>query len=208
MRSCVPAVLVSTLLAAAGLQAQSLAEHAAAAAGATIGTAAGKPLSNAISTIFGKTDTAANKAATAPSVSKSSTPVTPATPSVALPAVQGGPGGGDAPSGSSAPSRHGGFPHHAAIARNPGVASTALPEILAPEPPRKEPTAEDFAAVQVGASEQDLLSALGQPESKVTIPDDDGHLIEICQYWAGGQNLGTVRLDNGLVVNVQARTRN
>ncbi len=47
------------------LEAQSLAEHAAAASGATIGTAAGKPLSNAITKIFGQTDASTKKAASA-----------------------------------------------------------------------------------------------------------------------------------------------
>jgi len=208
MRSYAPAVLFSTLLAATGVQAQSLAEHAAAASGATIGTAAGKPLSNAISTIFGKTDTAANKAAVAPSVTKSSAqPATPAA-NVALPAAQSGSGGSDGPIGSAAPARHGGFAHHVAIARVPGATGAVLAEIPAPEPPRKEATLEEIAAIKVGASERDVLDALGQPESRVSIPDDDGHLIEICQYWANGQRLGTVRLDNGQVVNVQTRTQN
>jgi len=37
----------------------------------------------------------------------------------------------------------------------------------------------------------------------VSIPGDDGHLLEICQYWAKGEPVGTVRLDNGRVVSVQ-----
>ena len=69
----------------------------------------------------------------------------------------------------------------------------------------KEPTAEELASIQVGASEKELFTTLGQPESKVTIPDD-GHLVEICQYWSKGKQLGTVRLDNGQVVNVESRT--
>jgi hypothetical protein len=56
----------------------------------------------------------------------------------------------------------------------------------------------------VGASESELRMALGVPESKVSIPGDDGHLLEICQYWANGEQVGTVRLDNGRVVTVQA----
>jgi hypothetical protein len=75
------------------------------------------------------------------------------------------------------------------------------------EPVRKEPTAEDLAIIQVGASEEWVVAVLGQPESKVTIPDD-GHLLQICQYWSKGKQLGTVRLDNGQVVNVESRTQN
>jgi hypothetical protein len=79
--------------------------------------------------------------------------------------------------------------------------------VAPPEPPRKEPTAEEVANIHAGTTEQDLITALGPPESKVTIPDDDGHLIEICQYWAKGKQLGTVRLENGQVVSVNARTQ-
>jgi hypothetical protein len=49
----------------------------------------------------------------------------------------------------------------------------------------------------------DLRAALGAPESTVSIPGDDGHLIESCQYWANGEPIGTVHLDNGRVVSVQ-----
>ena len=69
----------------------------------------------------------------------------------------------------------------------------------------KEPSVDEIAAIQVGASAHDLEAALGAPESRVSIPDDDGHLVEICQYWAKGQPLGTVRLDNGRVISVQTR---
>ncbi len=61
-----------------------------------------------------------------------------------------------------------------------------------------------WPASSVGATESELVTTLGQPESKVTIPDD-GHLVEICQYWSKGKQLGTVRLDNGQVVNVESR---
>ena len=49
----------------------------------------------------------------------------------------------------------------------------------------------------------EMREALGAPESKVSIPGDDGHLLEICQYWAKGEQIGTIRLDNGRVVSVQ-----
>jgi hypothetical protein len=108
--------------------------------------------------------------------------------------------------GGSAPSRHGGFAPRRADTE---YASINPPQAVVAyhEPPRKEPTAEDFATIQVGASEAQVASALGQPESKVTIPDD-GHMVQICQYWSKGKQLGTVRLDNGQVVNVESRTQN
>lgn len=203
MRAFAVSALVGSLLLTTGAGAQSLAEHAAAASGATIGTAAGKPLSNAITKIFGQTDATTKKAASASIETKA-----PARPAVEpAPAVQGAPqgGGSEAPSigGGATPSRHGGYSHRPAQEQYLSVKPIANPAAVAyvEEPARKEPTAEELAAIQVGLSEKELVDALGKPASKVTIPDD-GHLVEICQYWANGKQIGTVRLDNGQVVNV------
>jgi hypothetical protein len=196
--------LFGSFLLITGVQAQSLAEHAAAASGATIGTAAGKPLSNAITKIFGQTDASAKKAASSPVITKS-----PDRPEVVAP-VQLAPqsGGGELPSlgGGSAPTRHGGFSARRSAGEYAAVTPTAPISAYVPEPVRPEPTAEEFATIQVGASEQDMVTKLGQPESKVTIPDD-GHMLQTCQYWSKGKQLGTVRLDNGQVVSVESRTQ-
>ena len=206
--------LLGTFLLAGAVQAQSLAEHAAAASGATIGTAAGKPLSNAITSIFGKTDSSTKNAASATVNSKTlakpepeSAPVIPGAPQAGGSASvgSGGSSSGGSSSGGLAPSRHGGFARRSSVAQYPAIVPP--PPVEAVPEPRREPTAEELASIHVGASEQELLTALGQPESKVTIPDD-GHLVEICLYWSQGRQLGTVRLDNGQVVNVEARTQN
>jgi hypothetical protein len=207
MRSLAPVAVLGSFLLVTAAQAQSLAEHAAAASGATIGTAAGKPLSNAITKIFGQTDTATKKAASAPSITK-----TPAKPEAeAAPLIQAAPqaGGGSLPSmgGGSAPSRHGGFAARRGAAEYASITPPPPVAAYVEEPSRKEPTAEELASIQVGASEQEMITALGQPESKVTIPDD-GHMVQICQYWSKGKQLGTVRLDNGQVVNIETRTQN
>jgi hypothetical protein len=198
--------LLGSFLLVTGVQAQSLAEHAAAASGATIGTAAGKPLSNAITKIFGQTDASAKKAANAPVVKSPDKPEREYVAPVQL-APQSG--GGELPTlgGGSAPARHGGFSQHRSAGEYAAITPTAAVSTYIPEPVRAEPTAEEFATIQVGANEQDVISKLGKPESKVTIPDDDGHLLEICQYWSKGKQLGTVRLDNGQVVNVESRTQ-
>jgi hypothetical protein len=207
MRSLVPIALLGSFVLVTA-QAQSLAEHAAAASGATIGTAAGKPLSNAITKIFGQTDTAAKKASTAPAVTKTPAKPEPESEPLVQAVPQSGGGGGSLPAmgGRSAPSRHGGFTPRRAEAE---LASINPPEPVPAyqEPPHKEPTAEDFATIQVGASEEWVVALLGQPESKVTIPDD-GHLVQICQYWSNGKQIGTVRLDNGQVVTVESRSHN
>ena len=214
MRSFALIALLGSFLLVTAVQAQSLAEHAAAASGATIGTAAGKPLSNAMTKIFGQTDTTTKKAASASIATKTANTKTPAkpepeleSPPLVLAAPQSGGGGGSIPSmGSTAPSRHGGFAPRRGAAEYASIKPPA-PVVAYQEPPRKEPTAEELASIQVGASEQELVSTLGPPESKVTIPDD-GHLVQICQFWSKGKQLGTVRLDNGQVVNVESRTQN
>jgi hypothetical protein len=66
----------------------------------------------------------------------------------------------------------------------------------------KQPSAQDVAGVRVGATSSELREALGAAESTVSIPGDDGHLLEIRQYWANGEPVGTIRLDNGHVVSV------
>ena len=195
--------LIGSFLLVSGVQAQSLAEHAAAASGATIGTAAGKPISNAITKIFGQTGASTQKAASTEVKVAPKPLVEPAR--VAQPAAQGESGPMASPD-EPAPSRHGGFAAHprsshyaAAITPPAAVTYVAEPPVV------KEPTAEEMASIQVGASEKEVFTTLGQPESKVTIPDD-GHLVEICQYWSKGKQLGTVRLDNGQVVNVESRS--
>ena len=76
------------------------------------------------------------------------------------------------------------------------------------QPIVKVPTIEEIANIKVGTTEDELVIALGQPASRVSIPDDDGHLRETCQYWANGRQLGTIRLDNGQVVTVETRPEN
>jgi hypothetical protein len=205
-----------TSLLAAGIQAQSLSEHAAAAAGATIGTAAGKPLSNAITKIFGSVDNDAKKAAATkantPKVqtkdSKESTP----TPSMSTPTLGGSSTpsiGSTSPPPSAAPGSSRRQSRDAASASR-DTTTVSLPVVSVPavqEQARVEPTAEQLASVKVGATAKEVLAVLGPPESRVTIPDE-GHMLEICQYWARGKQLGTVRLDNGQVVTVQSSAQN
>ncbi len=229
MRSLALAALVGSFVASSTLVGQSLTEHGAAAAGATIGTAAGKPLGTAIGGIFGTVDKTAATAATPktakPVADKSAmakpSPVTspsPAAPqassgSAATVSAPGGGGGhavgagGDAGGGSGAagpssgPSRH-----HVARRPQPEVQPQAVAAPIVPlveQPVVREPTAQDAAKIRVGATASEVGTALGVPESKVSIPDENGHLVEICQYWAGGQPVATVRLDNGRVVSVK-----
>jgi hypothetical protein len=191
------------------LAGQSLSEHAAAAAGATVGTAAGKPLGTALGKVFGSMDQSTSKAAGTKVVKPIEPKVEVTTTAPTLPASggplgsSGGLGGGN---GTSASVHRNGRRHELP---GEGEAPAFVPALETPviaEPVVKEPSVEEIAAVQVGATSHELEAALGAPESRVSIPGDDGHLLEICQYWSKGQALGTVRLDNGRVVSVQTRS--
>lgn len=219
MRSLVLIALAGTCIMSSNLVGQSLAEHAAAAAGATIGTAAGKPLGTSLGKIFGGMDKTASTAATpapkavnpdaakpAPTGSAAGAPRS--TPALAVGGDDAGPASGSASQGHSAvlaPVAH----HRSARRRQPEAEPiptapiTPITPVIA-APVVKEPTAQQVASIKVGASASELHELLGAPESKVSIPGDDGHLLEICQYWANGEPVGTVRLDNGRVVSVQA----
>lgn len=222
MRSLASIAAVGTLALAGSGYAQSLAEHAAAAAGATIGTAAGKPMAKALSGIFNNVD---NATATAATTGKKSavTKTAPISSTSKSASTNRGPGpgtfspgfGSSASADASAdaatadnlpPATARSRSHHRVQPHAPAI---AIPfELPVTAEPVKQPSREDLAAVQIGTSRQDLFAALGQPESHVTIPDDDGHMRESCQFWADGRHLGTVRLDNGQVVKVELLAQN
>src|ERR1700733_9128201 len=210
MRSLAFTALLGSLVASTGLVAQSLTEHAAAAAGATIGTAAGKPIGTALGKVFGDVDKSA-ATATTPKTAKpvavkpaaSGTPETTAT--APLPTVGGGDGSAVVAGGGSS---HRSARRRERVVEAAAVASAPITPVAAPVVAAlvvKEPTVEDVASIKVGATASELRATLGVPESRISIPGDDGHLLEICQYWAKGEPVGTVRLDNGRVVSVQAQ---
>jgi hypothetical protein len=80
-------------------------------------------------------------------------------------------------------------------------------QAVPPGPPQKELTGEEFARISVGSKEKDVISVLGPPSSRVVVPDDDGHLRESLQYWVKGSPMGTVRLDNGRVVQIETKSK-
>jgi hypothetical protein len=213
-------VLPASLIFVASVQGQALTEHAAAAAGAAIGVGAGKSLSNSLTKIFGDTDKETAKAAKPETKKQSKSATDPAPDPLAAKSKAGVTAGGDAGPAPFAPSAPQSSPQPRRSARKPPQGETAAtlspafavtqipatPAIV--EPIVKVPTVEDVASIKVGTTESDLVAALGQPSSRVIIPDDDGHLRVICQYWANGRALGTIRLDNGQVVTVETWSEN
>jgi hypothetical protein len=208
MRALASITVLGTLALAGGVYAQSLTEHAAAAAGATIGTAAGKPISNALSGIFSQVDqSAATAAATG---NKAKVVKTTIAPDGSGQINRGGAPGSFSPgfvvggsdTGDDASSQQPGSRRRSAPGKAMAASFTAIP---VPAAPVKVPSREEVASVQLGTTEKDLFATLGPPESHVSVPDDDGHMRESCQFWANGKQLGTIKLDNGQVVKVDVR---
>jgi hypothetical protein len=216
MRALASIAAVGLFAVSGAVYAQALSEHAAAAAGATIGTAAGKPVANALSGIFNNVN--ATTSAAAQTGAKPKATVVPKTDSATTIKRGGAPGsfspgfGGDGGSGASGTTDEaaGASASSRSRRRSAPMTGSAAPVItLAPIPePVKELSLEEVAGVKIGTTEQDLFAVLGKPASHVTIPDDDGHMRESCQYWSGGKQLGTIRLDNGQVIKVEVRQQN
>jgi hypothetical protein len=187
--------LLASVCAVCGFS-QSLAEHAAAAAGASIGGAAGKPVSDAITHIFGNVDKTTAKATKAPVAAAA--PVAPARSGAPdLPAT---PPAGFAPAPHAIPATK---VLRADVQPAPAVAA---PETPAPAPTIGQPTADELRAVPNGTPRGELMARLGLPSSRITIPDDSG-LLEIYRYSGADGLVGSVRLENGLVVAVQVAAR-
>jgi hypothetical protein len=91
----------------------------------------------------------------------------------------------------------------------PPAPAPMLPTVQAvpPGPPQKNLTGQEFQLIKVGSTEKQVLEVLGPPSSKVVVPDDDGHLRESFQYWVRGIPMGTVRMDNGRVVQIETQQK-
>src|SRR5579863_8357921 len=171
-------IALGSFVASISLTGQSLTEHAAAAAGATIGTAAGKPLGTALGKIFGSMDQSTSKAAGTAKVVKPVAPKAAVTTTAPAPATvssaplgfggSGGSGGGGSVASGGHAARHRELPEDESVAAAP-----VAPIAPVPAPEIKEPSVEQIAAIQVGATSHELEAALGAPESHVSIPDDD-----------------------------------
>jgi hypothetical protein len=183
-------------------------EHAAAAAGGSMGALAGKPVGDSIGKIFGNVDKAAAKAAKAKpeTVKPREHAEDEANRSKGATAGFGsGFGFGPATSGAGMPASGGGVTRQNRPAHPTAESLVREPEAapLPPPVPVHVTTQEEVSAIQAGTVRRDVLAKLGPAASMVTIPDE-GHLLEIFKYTSGGRWLGTVRMDNGAVVSVDS----
>jgi hypothetical protein len=91
----------------------------------------------------------------------------------------------------------------------PQVAAPIVPTVqaVAPGPPQKNLTGDEFKLIHQGSTKKQVLEILGPPSSLVAVPDDDDHLRETLQYWVKGAPMATVRLDDGRVVEIETRAK-
>jgi hypothetical protein len=184
-------LLTLALTAASG---QAMLEHALAAGGASAGAVAGKSASDALNSLgdllgkAGKTGEEKKelvREATPKPASKAKAPVV-------LKAV--------APSNAGATAIAVGSgvyypePPHAATQYRSQPVPMPVPAPVYVEP--RQARSEDLARVEPGMSRSDVL-AMGAFGSRITIPGDDGHVLEVLQY-----DKTTVRMEDGKVISV------
>lgn len=204
--------------------AQSLAEYGAAAAGGATGGAAGKKVSEGITTIFGKMDKqaadAAKQGTSKPADSKPPQTAAPATTAKVTQPTEFQPSdthtapvrrSAKSADPSQVPEPPGETPVHRVAPKKSAPASliTAVPVplldlISLPSlPPPPVATPEALRTLARGATRADVLS-LGFPSSRLSMYDD-GHLGEVYGYTRDNVTFGVVRLSDGVVSSVEVR---
>lgn len=176
---------------------QAMLEHAAAAAGGSVAGAAGKSVSNGIDTIFRKLDKQTSTAAR--------TAASPATGAKAIggtAAIEGVQPGLGAASESARRPR----PASPALSPAPPLAVTSSAPDPEASPERPPLTLAEITGIENGTSRNSVLTKLGIPSARITIPDGDS-LVEIYRYAASGEGIGVLRLTDGVVSAVRVDAR-
>jgi hypothetical protein len=191
-----------TLALAVSAAGQAMIEHAAAAAGGSVGGVAGKKLSDGLNKVMGKVDGtlkgAADQGEPGKAVEK---------PAALLQVVPGSPTTGarkdDAGVVPPPPMRRAALVKPDPVPAPAPVVEVAPPPVRVVPPPPPEVTSEDLKKVVAGMSREDVLK-LGPPSSRVTM-FEDGHLLEIFRYYAKEADQGVLRLMDGTVSSIQIR---
>jgi hypothetical protein len=197
------------LVGVAGLSwSQAMTEAAGAIAGGSIGGVAGKKVSEGVSTIFGRVDGVAGKAAkTAKAPEAAADKVKADKPGQAAAVLQVSPGGvikdHSLVPPPPPPVRRAAVVPAPPPAAPPAEESPAIRQPIPVLPPAPQVTSDDLKTIASGASRRDVLK-LGAPASRITMYDD-GHLVEIYRYQTHDTTLGIVRLSDGSVSSVQVR---
>jgi hypothetical protein len=210
---------------------QTMTEFGAAAAAGTVGGAAGKGVSDGVTSIFGKLDQQTKAAAkqdpdkakqqqasvtsapqatvssATPSAAPQSAPVPtprprPTSKSTLPPARIASASRLDPPVVPDPPA----LPSHRVVSKPAPPPARPVAEfvpIVPPPPPPPEMTTDQLKSIVAGAKREEILK-LGVPASRITM-FDDGHLLEIYSYTAKNTTFGVVRLSDGAVSRVELR---
>ncbi len=196
-------VICLFFLAVKNVNAQALQEHALAAAAGSVAAVGGKGVNDGIGKILAKVGKQAEQAARtgAPKADQGAAPrdrSVGAVPALGpLPAVSAAP----RPRTIPPPSRP--LLNEIGAVEPEAITFSETPSRAVEAPPAPPPlTPEDVARIEVGSTRGDLLARLGSPAFRISIPEDGG-LLEIYSFHAGGRMIGKVRLTNGAVVGVQ-----
>ena len=189
----VPGAVTALGILAGAAFGQTMVEFGAAAAGGSVAGASGKKVSDGITAIFGKVNGTTDKAAASgkPAAAKQQ------------PALEVSSGVPKDDSSGVPPPPESRTAVRKAAPEPASVVTVAEVAPVAPPPPPPQMTAENLKQLTPGASREDVLK-LGVPSARITMIDD-GHLVEVYNYIAHGENLGRVRLSDGAVASVQAQ---
>lgn len=91
----------------------------------------------------------------------------------------------------------------------PSTPAPIVPTVqaVAPGPPQKDLTGNEFKLIRTGSTVKQVLNILGPPSSRVVVPDDDDHLRETLEYWVKGVPAATIRLVDGRVVKIETNLK-
>lgn len=206
-------VRFSMFLAIAGLaSSQAITETAAFIGGSSVGAAAGKKVSDGITSVMNKVDATTTKAARTEAktekVARAEKPAPKRTESAkdsGRTVLEVGPGGVVKDHSLVPPPP----PRKVAVVppppplTPPAAAVIAPIPVLPPPPPPVPVTSDDLRTLAGGTPRAEVLK-LGAPASRVTMVDD-GHLVEIYRYQTRDSAVGEVRLSDGSVSSVQVR---
>jgi hypothetical protein len=215
--SCVAAGLLGGVM----VLGQSLTDHAAAIAGASAGVAGGRVVSDALSRVLeSASDTTGTAAAETKKADTKKADNRPArgtsAPARGTTATSGSVSALSGPSAPVFAAPSAGFATSSPTPSAPvrpwrgpsadrAVASSGLPALVHFDMPPAPPAvvSAQLRAIAVGTSRGDVVGKVGIPAARITM-DDDGHLVEILEYTANGNRVGSVRCSDGHVESVDA----
>lgn len=76
---------------------------------------------------------------------------------------------------------------------------------MLPVQPMPSPVATmaELRRIKPGLSRKEVLARLGPPADRIQMADEDGRLFEVMHYTTRSADLGTVRMHDGVVTEIQ-----